>query len=65
MRHVPPYRNRRIERIVKDAFAKEGRIEGDHVVVPADFFTRLNAMLNPKPRTSILDMLLEDEDRKH
>lgn len=48
--------------MIQNALAKEGRIEGDHVVVPEDFFTRLNQQLNAdKPRPSVLDMLVEKD----
>jgi hypothetical protein len=32
--------------VVQEATAAEGLVEGDHVVVPNDFFNRLNAKLN-------------------
>lgn len=52
-------------KIIRDAVAREGRIEGDHVVVPNDFFDRLNAVLNP-PRQgpSIIEQLIQAADKK-
>lgn len=47
-------------KMIQDALMREGHIEGDYVIVPEDFFFRLNRALNP-PRESILDQLIEKE----
>jgi hypothetical protein len=54
-------RNRDIA-MIQEALKREGKIEGGDLVVPADFFTRLNAELNKKPPgyKSIIDKLVED-----
>lgn len=49
--------------MVQEAFAKEGVFDGQHVVVPEDFFDRLMAKLNPPGRPSLMDMLDELDAR--
>ena len=49
-------------KLIQDMIAAEGKMEGDQMVVPADFFDRLNAALNP-PQRSVLDMLLDALDK--
>lgn len=46
-------------KIIQDAIAREGRVEGDHLVVPNDFFDRLGMALNPPGQRSTLDLLLD------
>ncbi len=44
---------------IRDAVAREGRVEGNQVVVPDDFFDRLNAALNPPHQgPSIIDRII-------
>jgi hypothetical protein len=50
--------------IVREAFAAEGEFDGKHVVVPNDFFLRLEAKLNP-PGPTIFDLIKDAcEDSK-
>ena len=48
---------------IEDAVRREGIIEHGELVLPADFFDRLNAALNP-PRQgpSIIDRIVADMD---
>jgi hypothetical protein len=49
--------------LIQDAPAKQGHVESDTLVVPSDFFDRLNAKLNEKQTgcQGILDELLRPE----
>jgi hypothetical protein len=48
-------------KLIQDALASEGRVDGNTVVVPNDFFDRLNRALNPPGQRSVLDDLLNDK----
>lgn len=50
-RRRPSFQDRVNIGTMQAAFAAEGAFDGNSVVVPDDFFTRLNAKLNPPGQT--------------
>jgi hypothetical protein len=52
-------------KLIQEALTREGRDDGKGgLIVPDDFFDRLNAQLNPQPMKSILERLLENQEAK-
>ena len=51
-------------KMIQKALKDEGRMENGQLVVPNDFFNRLNAALNSTPRRSVIDMILDAADKQ-
>lgn len=45
-------------KLIRDAVAREGKVVGNSVVVPADFFDRLNANLNAGRTEGFVDAIV-------
>ena len=46
-------------KLMQDMLEAEGKMEGDTMVVPNDFFQRLGEAINPPGQRSTLDLLMD------